>query len=442
MTTTLQDSLQFKIKQISIMSKGGGVDVSPMYDEINVYDSLFMPMMSGNILITDTVGLSSTLRFDGSEVILIDIEKSPGFIPFTKSFRIYKQTDRKNVNQSTEKYVLHFISDEFVFSTQQKVNQSYQTTYSDVAKKILANYLKLENNHKGIIEESLGIRKVVIPNLPPLEAIEWCAKRSVDNNNAPSFVFFSNIFGYNYVSLSTLIKNESILKINFDPKNLTNNDALSEMSSARSYEILVQNDSIDRIRSGVNSGRFIGFDPITRSLGEKVITFDDHYGSVDHLNNTPNRPEIFNKDNTTNLSSVDSRKVLSIFGTNRKNSSYIKKYDSDSISKTEPYENFLFQRKAIFKNLIARRMKVVMPGNFQLTSGFNVEVLTSGFKSKSKNSENEEVTLNGKYLIVAARHTITHNKHETLIEIATDSTNDTQVYTSNPQQNELLKRSQ
>jgi hypothetical protein len=212
------------------------------------------------------------------------------------------------------------------------------------------------------------------------------------------------------------------------------------MSSARSYQLMIQNDSIDRIRSGVNSGRFIGFDPITRSLGDKVITFDDHYGSVDHLNRTPNKTEIFNKDNSTNLASINSRKVLSIFGTNRKDSAYIKKYDADSITKTETYENFLFQRRAIFKNLIARRVRVVMPGNFQLTSGFNVEVFTSGFRTKSKNSEGEEVTLNGKYLIVAARHTITHNKHETLIEIATDSTNDNQVYTSNPQQNELLMR--
>jgi hypothetical protein len=440
MTTTLQDSLQFKIKQISIMSKGGSVDISAIYDEINVFDSLFMPMMSGNVLLTDAVGLSRTLKFDGSEVILIDVEKSPGFISFTKSFRIYKQTDRRNVNQSAEKYILHFISDEFIFSDQQRVNQSYETTYSDAAKKILTNYLKLENNDRGIIEESSGIRKIVIPNLPPLQAIEWCAKRSIDNNNAPSFVFFSNIFGYNYVSLSSLIRNESILKINFDPKNLSKNDALTEMSSARSYQLMIQNDSIDRIRSGVNSGRFIGFDPITRSLGDKVITFDDHYGSVDHLNRTPNKTEIFNKDNSTNLASINSRKVLSIFGTNRKDSAYIKKYDADSITKTETYENFLFQRRAIFKNLIARRVRVVMPGNFQLTSGFNVEVFTSGFRTKSKNSEGEEVTLNGKYLIVAARHTITHNKHETLIEIATDSTNDNQVYTSNPQQNELLMR--
>jgi hypothetical protein len=440
MTVTLKDSTQFRVKRISIMTKGGAIDVAPLYDEINIYDSLFMPMLSGNILITDTVGLSKALNFDGSEVIFIDIEKASNFLSFTKSFRIYKQTDRKNVNQSTEKYILHFIADEYVFSSQQRVNQSYQMTYSEIVKKILQNYLKLENNEKGIFENSFGIKKVVIPNLNPIDAIEWCTKRSVDNKNAPSFVFFSNLIGYNYTSLSSLLKKDSILRIKFDPKNINDGDALNEISSARGFELVVQNDSIDKIRSGVNAGKFIGFDPLTRSFNEKNITFNDHYNSVDHLNKNPNKTEIFNKDNTTNYTSINSRKVLSIFGTNRKNSSYIKKNDPDSISKIEDYENFSFQRRAIFKNLIAKRMRVVMPGNFQLTSGFNVEVLTSGFSRKSKGSENDDVSLNGKYLIVAARHTLTNNKHETLIEIATDSTTDARTYTSNPQQNELLKR--
>lgn len=440
MTINLKDSTQFRIKTISIMTKGGAIDIASIYDEINIYDSLFMPMLSGNILITDSIGLSKILNFDGSEVILIDLEKSSNFLSFTKSFRIYKQTNRRNVNQSTEKYILHFIADEFVFSSQQRVNQSYQMTYSEMAKKILENYLKLENNEKGIFESSSGIKKVVIPNLHPIEAIEWCAKRSVDDKNAPSFIFFSNLIGYNYVSLSSLLRKDSILRINFDPKNINDGDALNEMSSARNYELLVQNDSIEKIRSGVNAGKFIGFDPLTRSFGEKNITFNQHYKSIDHSNKNPNQTEIYNKDNTTNLSSVDSRKVLSIFGTNRKNSSYIKKYDSDSISKIEDYENFSFQRAAIFKNLIAKRIKIVMPGNFQLTSGFNVDFLTSGFNAKNKDSENNDLSINSKYLIIAARHTLTHNKHETLIEVATDSTNDLQTYTSNPQQNELLKR--
>lgn len=440
MTIKLKDSTQFRVKQISIMTKGGAIEVTGLYDELNIFDSLFMPMLSGNILITDSVGLSKSLNFDGSEVIFVDIEKSTNFLSFTKSFRIYKQSDRRNVNQSTEKYILHFVADEFIFSNQQRVTQSYQMKYSDVVSNILNNYLKVQSKDKGIFENSSGIKKIVIPNLEPLEAVEWCTRRSIDNRNAPSFVFFSNLIGYNYVTLSTLLKKDSVLNINFDPKNLSDGDALKEMSNARSFELILQNDSIDKIRSGVNAGKFIGFDPLTRSFGEKNITFDDHYNKIDHPNSNPNKTEIFNRDNTSNMTSIESRKVLSIFGTNRKNSNYIKKYDPESISKVEDYENFAFHRRAIFKNLVAKRIKIVMPGNFQLTSGFNVDFTTSGFSKKEKGDKNGDTSINGKYLIIAARHLITNNKHETIIEVATDSTNDPQTYTSNPQQNELLKR--
>jgi predicted RNA-binding protein len=78
-----------------------------------------------------------------------------------------------------------------------------------------------------------------------------------------------------------------------------------------------------------------------------------------------------------------------------------------------------------------------MPGNFQLTSGFNVTFNTSGFSDKSKNVEDNSI--NGKYLIVATRQIIKNNKHETIIEVVTDSTNEATSYTSSQQQNQTLK---
>ena len=239
MSYSILDASQFRVKEVVIVTKGGPIDVTAIYDEINIFDSLFLPVVSGNILITDALGLSNRLSFDGSEVIAMEIEKSADLdtASFKKAFRIYKQSDRKNVNQTTEKYILHFVSDEMIFSDQQRVNQSYETTYSDVVKKLLENYLKISNSAKGLYENTSGIKKIVVPNLRPLEALEWCARRSVDAKNSPNFVFFCNSIGYNFVSLSKLLQQESILKINFSPKNLSNKDALMEMSSAKHFEV-------------------------------------------------------------------------------------------------------------------------------------------------------------------------------------------------------------
>ena len=82
---------------------------------------------------------------------------------------------------------------------------------------------------------------------------------------------------------------------------------------------------------------------------------------------------------------------------------------------------------------MGKRLKVVMPGNFQLTSGFNVNVVAPTLGKKFKGDDNEDKSLSGKYIIVASRQIIGYDKHETIIEIATTSS-DVPVLTASAEQ--------
>jgi hypothetical protein len=419
----INNSNQFKVNELIIVTKAGKIDITALYEEINIFDSILMPVISGNILVRDAVGLSSILLFDGSESVLMDISKfNDERAAFKKAFRIYKQSDRTNINQNSEMYVLHFVSDELFYSDQQKINQSYEEKYSEIIKKILIDYLKVpENNLGGIYSDSSGIRNVVIPNLSPIESIQWCTKRALDSNQSPNFLFFQNLTGYNFASLSKLLTQPEILDIKFQTKNLSNSSPLEEISGAKSFEVLSATNLIERTRSGVNAGTFIGFDPITRTISSKQISYDDHYSNMKHGNETPNFTPIQNRDGKENSQNFNSKKTLSIFGTARKFSEYIKKNDPTSISINETTEDFLFQRKAIMSNLMSKRLKIVMPGNFQLSSGFNVNVQAPVFGEREKNSNEEDKSVSGKYVIIASRHIIGFEKHETIIEVASSS---------------------
>jgi hypothetical protein len=435
----LPNASSFRVKQMTIVTKGGSIDITNLFLELNIHDSLFLPVMSGSVVIREAVGLSGKLAFDGSEVLAIHIEKSKGsdIAAFKKAFRIYKQSARTNINGGSESYIIHFCSDEFLFSFQQRVNQSYESTYSDVADKILKNYLKVVPSDVGIFDPSFGIKKIVVPNLTPLEAIEWCAKRAVDIRNSPNFLFYRNRLGFNFESLSSLLVRDTILDIRFEAKN-QNKSNLYELSAARHFEPIVQNDSISAIMGGVNAGTFVGFDPMTRNFGAKSLNFADQYEKMDHANKGAKLTEVVNRDGTSTLTTFDSRKVVSLFGSTRKDSAYIKANDPTSLSKVENQEDFVFQRKAILTNLTNSRIKLVMPGNFHLTSGFNVNLAAPGFQ-KSKIGAEKDLSVDGKYLIIASRHIITYNKHETVIEIARDSTNDKSTYVSSPDQNRMLQ---
>lgn len=438
MSFEVGNSQQFTINELVVVTKTGeGIDISNIFEEINIFDSLFSPVMTGKVLVRDSIGLSGKLFFDGSESILIDIakDKNSDIAGFKKAFRIYKQTGRQDEGLSSEYYFLNFVSDELIYSDQQRINQAYDSLYSSIINSILTDYLMVpENQLGGSYENTTGIRKVIIPNLRPFEAIEWCAKRAVDTQLSPNFVFWQNITGYNFSSLSSLLVKDTILDITFEMKNSTKQTSISEMGGARSIEIVAQTDAMDDTRSGVNAGKFIGFDPITRVYEEKEITYGDHFNSMKHGNDNPNVSVIDNRGREQNIKMFNAKKTLSLFNPARKLSNYIKTRDPESLNKLENYEDVTFQRKAILKNLMGRRLRIGMPGNFQLSSGFNVNVEAPVLAQKEKGSDNEDKSMSGKYIIVGTRHIIGYEKHETVIEVATSSTSNEFVPVSNYEQ--------
>ena len=420
MSLNLLKSTQFFLDELVIVTKGGKIDIKNIYGEINIFDTMFLSVTSGNIVINDAIGLSSKLLFDGSESLLITIkkDKDSDILTFKKAFRIYKQTERQSSRPGLESYILHFTSDELMYSDQQRINQSYEANYSKIVERILVDYLKVsENNLGGTYEFSSGIQKIVIPNLRPLEAIEWCAKRALDSKQSPNFMFFQNVAGFNFATLSTLLTQPAILDVTYETKNVKGENPFGNMGGARSLEVVSMNDNIERTRSGVNAGKFIGFDPVTRTISTKNVSYGDHYSNMKHGNDTPNYTQIQNRDGGSNAQSFNSRKVVSIFDFNRQYSEYIKKRDSSSLSKGESVESWSFQRKAIIKNLMSKRLKIVMPGNFQLSSGFNVNVNAPIVGS----SRGDDKSINGKYIIIASRQIIGFEKHETIIEVASSS---------------------
>lgn len=413
----------FEIISIDIFLKNGKeISLKGLYQEINLYDSIFSHCLTGNILITDSIGLINSLQFDGQEGILIKIGKTREEIIFQQSYRIHKLTNRKTINQNSEMYVLHFVSDEYIFSQQQKVHQVYSnTTYSQMVVQLLVNYLGVD---KMVLHNSEGLHTKQMPNLSPLDTVAWISKRALDKNKSPSFLFFQNRYGYNFVSLNELIKNQNAIRVTFDPKNLGESDNFNEeFYGARYMSVINQYDVVDNIQSGVYASTLTGFDPITRSIKTKDLTFTDHYNKNNHLNDNSNHVEFSNQKDIpriakTNLKSYDSRQLLYPASYDRNTSKYIQNNDKNSINLSEN-PDYLLERKAILKNLMTKRVRVVVPGNFRFTTGQNV--LLQLPERQEQTSDNKDESLFGNYLIVGARHIITYNKHETVFDAVTDS---------------------
>jgi hypothetical protein len=419
----IKQASQFVIKELNLITKLGKIDLKSIYDEINLFDSLLMPCMSGNIVLTDSVGLLDKLAIDGSEILQVNITKDGEEFPIKKAYRIYKLTDRKNINQTSELYILHFVSDEYIYSNQKKINQSYIDTYSNVVVNILMNELGVPvETMFGTFENSIGIKKIVIPNLSPIDAIRWCAKRAVDEQNLPNFIFFQNSLGYNFAKLSTLMQSDPLFDITFNVKNLEDNIG-KELFGAKDIKVISQFDFIESQKRGIHSGKFIGFDLITRTFGSFDFSYGDTFVNQKHQNKNPTMPLVRNRENKTNFEMHDTRKSLYSFDLPRQNSEYIKKHDPESINLNDNQHNYIFQRNALLSNLTQRRLRIVMPGNFAFSSGFNLNLNVPLRSTMGESTDKIDQNLSGKYTILSTRHIIKYDRHETILEVVNDSSN-------------------
>jgi len=431
MSFNIKQTTQFAINKLVINSKLGSFNLASIFEELNIFDSILMPCMSGNILIKDSIGLSKRLLFDGSEFLDIDISKSDesSGTNIVKTFRIFKQSDRSNVNQTSEVYILHFVSEEMIYSEQQKISQSYTGIYSDIATSVLIDYLKVPKNKIGVIEPTKGISSSIVPLLSPIDTLNWLTKRSVSQNDLADFLFFENKLGFNFVSLSNLFSIKTSLTINFKPKNLS--DSVSEeFLGVRDYNMSTSFDILENTKNGFYSNRFVGFDILTRTLVESDLGIKNHYKG-NHLNKNPNVYSSLNREGKDPGIMPFSKVSLYSFQLYRNKWEYVNSNDSETASIIDETHKYIPQRKAILHNLLQRKMNISLPGNFFITSGHVLNIDAHSFSLQDDKTEKNDKSISGKYLVIATRHMINPQKHETFCELASDSTNNDFISATN-----------
>lgn len=423
-------STGFRIRELKISTKDGTqLDITQLYEELNIFDSIFQTCLSGNILIRDSSGLIHNLLLDGNEFLLINIGKSDDDVnSIKKFFRIYKITDRQNINFNSETYILHFVSEEYIVSTLSKITQTYASkTLSEIAQEIMIQYLKVPKDKMkySIVDRSLGVKSPDFRTKAPIDALTSLAKLAIDERGIPGFLFFENLFGYNFSSLGNLLTKKSVFDLNFNPKNLNRSTESSDFLGIRHFEVLQQFDTLKNIKGGVYGGKYKAFNSHTN----QYLEFLFNYNSIGHIKSPENSSPSVGNIKTNEGSTLDSHYDAAIqhgptFLLSDQNEN-LKSNNPDASQERMDYENVVFQRKAIFSLLLSQRVKVVVPGNFLITSGNNVFLHVPKFSAGKVSGEDPwDRTLYGSYIIIASRHMIKPNgTYETIFEACTNSSN-------------------
>lgn len=409
---------------------GDPIDVKNIVVELNYFEDIFSNFVSGALVINDSVGIIQMFKFQGQEVLILSIDKPGLNKPLEKNLRIYTHSNRTQTKTSNENFVLHFCSEEAILNEQYKVSKSYtDVKILDIVKDITKTYLKINDKYMKNLDETTGIVSKVIPNLKPLQTINWLttiAQADQAKNEGAFYLFYEDKEGFNFRSVLNLYKEEPFRTYKYEEKNLIQQDELSQDKSKEfvnvlGYEHVNAFDSVSAVKSGALANKTITIDPLRLKFGESTYDYDEYYKKVQQLDKKKIPTTATNRKDDT-LTKTHGVVKFCISTTGQSENKYIKS-KGIQVHEHKPEETTSI-RTAQLSLMWSNRIKIVVPGDIELTIGKVVsfdkpEISYNNPNSKEKKSD---PFYSGNYLITAVRHIINQeDRFITVLELCKDS---------------------
>jgi len=191
MSETVFRILQATLSSPKFLNKDDTLDLTNRIVELQLYEDIYKPFVSGKIAILDDLDLINALKFRGTEKITIvlgrdeDDERA-----FSKTFYMYQLESINKENERRQLLTISLIEPHFYHSSLKKISKSYTGTIEQTVQKICSDELAKEcdfianRTYQGSI-------KVLIPYLNPLEACNWLIDRASTETGSPYFLYGS-----------------------------------------------------------------------------------------------------------------------------------------------------------------------------------------------------------------------------------------------------------
>ena len=396
-----------------ITAKGFYQDVGAQVINVQFYEDLFAPFITGSLILKDSLDLVNLFPFIGEEYLELEISTPTLDKNNIKGkYYIYKMTNREMSGDKSVVYQLHFISVEAVVDLNKKTSR----VFGDKISKMIEPFIKdktfgLESDKKVFIEETLNNTKYISNYWTPIENIMYLADTAINTNRSPSYVFFENRDGFYFISLERLYTNAVFQDFVYDK--YTRDDRPGggsvrnpEKDFKRILEINIPTafDYMDRIRSGMLSSRQVSYDVTKKTYSAKNYNMFQRFEQQKHLNKYP-----INSDR-------------SIFRAASRIINYPKNFGNFNGFGDVTNAKSNQERISLLKLAEANKINITVPGRCDYTVGQKIKLDLKRIEPLSKkDGDTTDKMFSGNYIIAAINHYVDKQKHECYMEIIKES---------------------
>jgi hypothetical protein len=436
-TFDTKNPTDYQLTRLSLMTSATGdssIDLLLYMVELNLFEDIFSSTISGNVVVSDALGMISNYFMNGTEFIEVILQKSNTDIaPISRRYRVYKISNRStDVSNNFENYTINFCSEEFLLAEQYRVSKAFTgKKISDIVNSILSDYVKVGSSNVGTkkcyIDETFGVYDFILPNKKLFETINWLSNYAQTNSNiGADVIFFENSNGYWFKSLQSLYQQPAYDTFSFDPKNVSN-DMNYQTNNVYEFEVLNFFDTLGAISNGTFSNRVITIDPLLRKSRITDFSYDGYFPNSKKLNNSALINNYKNRHGDTMYSTPNpmfqmGTVRLATSNSNQKKQAHIAGSTSkvNSVSNDIFIETYMPSRVSQIALANYMRLKITIPGNARIAAGMVVKFSTKDMEP-SGTKRADEPFYSGNYLVTAVRHIVKNNSFITLLEIAKES---------------------
>lgn len=411
-------------------------DITPVVTRIVIYENMFSPVLTGELHLQDDTSLSSIvpllgieklfLKFDVTDPVTGKVFYYGNSSPVT--FSIHSEEERTPRNQGTETYKLGLISPELLTSTDKRISRAYHDVHvDDIVTDIMESPQFVNTAKKFVTKERTKTPvNLVIPYLTALDTIKLLTLQGQSSGSETNYVFFESLNGFHFASLQKIIADGQtgvIPKITRTLAGTTGTRQSLTALLADDIEIVTGFDFLYLLSQGYFSSVTYGLDILSGKYRRTVGSNDDpsfvNRMLVNGKGATPIYPASLGK-----IGNPSSK--IFLVPTTAISAANTTMTALDSSIKDNQIEATLDGRNRELLALQTRCVRLTVAGAPNLHAGSLIDIDVPMPIHNNKLIRNSTDIASGRYLIVAAKHSLVNNGqgvflYETSIEACSDS---------------------
>ena len=428
--TELRSGGEFNIIQCDlVLTTGKVVGLKASIMGLSIFEGIDQLTVTGTMTIQDAFNLASFGPIIGQEYLRLKIatpnlKGGENTIDYSSNpFVVTSIDDRVPIGNGVQATTMSFCSREFVINQRARVRRTLVGSYSDIVETML--YTDLGSDKELYSEPSADKKKIIAPNVKPLDIISMATKNAVSEKfNQSTYFFWESTSGFNFRTLGNMYAQTPVMSyLSSTAGTRTKNgvrDIMAELSAIESYRITGSPDTVWNYATGIFSSELIVHDIISKSYQKHIYNYSDNFSEEQHLGT---KPLAVNDPDGISVSSFPSKQYLKPtvgVGTDQSfnDEFYQYAYGSNKLELMQARNSQLSMMDS------ALQLSIDVVGTTVVKAGDIVKITIPSVSAvKTTKNETEDMLYNGNFLIRSLRHDfdISNSKHRMSMNVTKDA---------------------